>query len=54
MDEIDSKVDKANLELIRTNVRLKETVNQFRSTRKFMVDIVLICVILGITAYLYK
>lgn len=31
MDEIDSKVDKANSDLRKTNVRLKQTVNQFRS-----------------------
>ncbi|CAM0951083.1 unnamed protein product [Alopecurus aequalis] len=54
MDEIDRKVDKANSELRKTNVRLKETVNQFRSTRNFTVDIILICVILGLGAYLYN
>ncbi|XP_062199599.1 syntaxin-71-like [Phragmites australis] len=54
MDEIDSKVDKANLELRKTNVRLKETVNQFRSTRNFTIDIILICIILSIAAYLYN
>ncbi|KAE8816273.1 syntaxin-72-like [Hordeum vulgare] len=54
MDEIDRKVDKANTELRKTNVRLKETVNQFRSTTNFTVDIILICIILGIGAYLYK
>ncbi|KAF0913265.1 hypothetical protein E2562_020415 [Oryza meyeriana var. granulata] len=53
MDEIDNKVDKANADLRKTNVRLKETVNQFRSTRNFIIDIILICVILGIAAYLY-
>ncbi|CAN6217405.1 unnamed protein product [Urochloa humidicola] len=54
MDEIDTKVDKANLEMKRTNVRLKQTVNQFRSTRNFTIDILLICIILGIATYLYK
>ncbi|GJM99002.1 hypothetical protein PR202_ga16059 [Eleusine coracana subsp. coracana] len=54
IDEIDSKVDKANSELRKTNVRLKQTVNQFRSTRNFTIDIILICVILGIAAYLYN
>ncbi|XP_040245589.2 syntaxin-71-like [Aegilops tauschii subsp. strangulata] len=54
MDEIDRKVDKANTELRKTNVRLKEIVNQIRSTRNFTVDIILICIILGIGAYLYK
>ncbi|KAL6846310.1 hypothetical protein ACP4OV_023758 [Aristida adscensionis] len=54
MEEIDSKVDTANLELRKTNVRLKDIVNQFRSTRNFTIDIFLICVILGIAAYLYN
>ncbi|KAL7194691.1 hypothetical protein ACSBR1_035012 [Camellia fascicularis] len=37
-----------------TNVRLKDTVNQLRSSRNFFIDIILLCVILGIAAYLYK
>ncbi|KAM1352767.1 hypothetical protein ACFX1X_032844 [Malus domestica] len=54
MDEIDSKVDKASADLKNTNVRLKDTVNQLRSSRNFCIDIVLLCIILGIAAYLYK
>ncbi|XP_044433687.1 uncharacterized protein [Triticum aestivum] len=79
IDKIDRKVDKANTELRKTNVRLKETVNQARgvgslrsimknfhsfvlpltnkygscavSTTNFTVDIILICIILGIGAW---
>ncbi|KAL3642563.1 Syntaxin-71 [Castilleja foliolosa] len=54
MDEIDTKVDKATSDLKNTNVRLKDTVNQLRSSRNFCIDIILLCVILGIAAYLYK
>ncbi|KAJ9554921.1 hypothetical protein OSB04_009535 [Centaurea solstitialis] len=54
MDEIDDKVDKATSDLRNTNVRLKHTVNQLRSSRNFCIDIILLCVILGIAAYLYK
>ncbi|CAN6723707.1 unnamed protein product [Malus baccata var. baccata] len=54
MDEIDSKVDKASADLKNTNVRLKDTVNQLRSSRNFCIDIVLLCIILGIAAYLYN
>lgn len=54
MDEIDSKVDRANADLKNTNVRLKDTVNQLRSSRNFCIDIILLCVILGIAAYLYN
>lgn len=54
MDEIDTKVDKATADLKNTNVRLKDTVNQLRSSRNFCIDIVLLCIILGIAAYLYN
>ncbi|KAF7804472.1 syntaxin-71-like [Senna tora] len=54
MDEIDAKVDKASSDLKNTNVRLKHTVNQLRSSRNFCIDIILLIIILGIAAYLYK
>nr|KYP70858.1 Syntaxin-71 [Cajanus cajan] len=54
MDEIDTKVDKASSDLKNTNVRLRDTVNQLRSSRNFCIDIVLLIIILGIAAYLYK
>ncbi|XP_031484633.1 syntaxin-71 [Nymphaea colorata] len=54
IDEIDTKVDKATSDLKNTNVRLKETVNQLRSSRNFCIDIILLCIILGIAAYLYN
>ncbi|BFG35994.1 syntaxin-71-like [Prunus yedoensis var. nudiflora] len=54
MDEIDSKVDKASADLKNTNVRLKDTVHQLRSSRNFCIDIILLCIILGIAAYLYN
>ncbi|KAG6533354.1 hypothetical protein ZIOFF_007221 [Zingiber officinale] len=54
MDEIDAKVDKATSDLKNTNVRLKQTVNQLRSSRNFCIDIILLCIILGIAAYLYN
>ncbi|GFZ11422.1 syntaxin of plants 71 [Actinidia rufa] len=54
MDEINTKVDKATSDLKNTNVRLKDTVNQLRSSRNFCIDIILLCIILGIAAYLYK
>ncbi|XP_031284388.1 syntaxin-71-like [Pistacia vera] len=54
MDEIDTKVDRATADLKNTNVRLKDTVNQLRSSRNFCIDIILLCIILGIAAYLYN
>ncbi|XP_059630306.1 syntaxin-71-like [Cornus florida] len=54
MDEIDTKLDRATSNLKNTNARLKDTVNQLRSSRNFCIDIILLCIILGIAAYLYK
>ncbi|XP_065857505.1 syntaxin-71 [Euphorbia lathyris] len=54
VDEIETKVDKASSDLRNTNVRLKDTVTQLRSSRNFCVDIILLCIILGIAAYLYN
>ncbi|KDP28599.1 hypothetical protein JCGZ_14370 [Jatropha curcas] len=54
MDEIDDKVDRATSDIKNTNVRLKDTLNQLRSSRNFCIDIILLCIILGIAAYLYN
>ncbi|XP_042504365.1 syntaxin-71-like [Macadamia integrifolia] len=54
VDEIETKVDRANADLKNTNVRLKETLTQLRSSRNFCIDIILLCIILGIAAYLYN
>lgn len=54
MDEVENKVDRARADLKNTNVRLKDTVNQLRSGRNFCIDIILLCIILGIAAYLYN
>ncbi|KAK6163295.1 hypothetical protein DH2020_000159 [Rehmannia glutinosa] len=54
IDEIDTKVDTASSDLRRNNVRLKETLNRVRSTRNFCIDIILLCILLGIALYLYK
>ncbi|KAL4599132.1 hypothetical protein ACB092_11G105400 [Castanea dentata] len=51
MDEIDDMVDRATNDLKGANVRLKETVNQLRSSRNFCIDIILLSIILGIAAY---
>lgn len=54
IDEIDTKVDKATSDIKNTNVRLKETVTKMRSSQNFCIDIILLCVILGIASYLYN
>ncbi|KAL2332052.1 hypothetical protein Fmac_019633 [Flemingia macrophylla] len=48
MDEIDEKVDRAAADVRNTNVRLKKTLTEIRSSRNFCIDIILICVLLGI------
>lgn len=53
-DEIDTKVGLASANLKNTNVRLKETLTKLRSSRNFCIDIILLCIILGIAAYLYN
>ncbi|XP_022887336.1 syntaxin-71-like isoform X2 [Olea europaea var. sylvestris] len=50
-DEIDTKVDQATSDLKNTNFRLKDTVNQLRSSRNFFIDIIFLCIILGIADY---
>ncbi|GAV78103.1 SNARE domain-containing protein [Cephalotus follicularis] len=54
VDEIDTKVDSVTSDLKNTNLRLKKTLTELRSSRNFCIDIVLLCVILGIASYLYK
>ncbi|KAI7998393.1 Syntaxin-71 [Camellia lanceoleosa] len=49
-----NEVDKAASDLKNTNVRLKDTVNQLRSSRNFCIDTILLCIIIGIAAYLYN
>ncbi|KAK9664015.1 hypothetical protein RND81_14G014000 [Saponaria officinalis] len=54
IDEMDTKVDQARSDLRNTNIKLKHTLHQMRSSRNFCIDIVLLCVILGIASYLYN
>ncbi|KAK4593786.1 hypothetical protein RGQ29_017753 [Quercus rubra] len=49
-----NEVNRATTDLKGANVRLKETVTQLRSSRNFCIDIILLSIILGIAAYLYK
>ncbi|KAL3530590.1 hypothetical protein ACH5RR_009912 [Cinchona calisaya] len=54
IDEIDTKVDRATSDIKNTNVRLKQTITKVRSSRNMCIDIILLCIILGIAAYLYN
>ncbi|XP_047264138.1 syntaxin-71-like [Capsicum annuum] len=58
IDEIDTKVDKASRQLAsdikNNNVKLKKNINKVWSSSSFCIDIILICILLGIAAYLYN
>ncbi|EFN54788.1 hypothetical protein CHLNCDRAFT_134743 [Chlorella variabilis] len=54
INEVDEKMDKVTKELQTNNMRLKGLVTKMRSTRNFVVDIVLICILLAIGLYLYN
>ncbi|KAF7805562.1 syntaxin-71-like [Senna tora] len=54
MDEIGTKVDKATSDIRNNNTRLKKTLHEVRSSRNFCIDIILLCVLLGIVSYIYK
>nr|XP_027086447.1 syntaxin-71-like isoform X1 [Coffea arabica]XP_027107111.1 syntaxin-71-like [Coffea arabica] len=54
IDEIDTKVDKATSELKNTNVKLKHKITEIRSSQNMCIDIILLCILLGIAAYLYN
>ncbi|OUS47772.1 syntaxin of plants 71 [Ostreococcus tauri] len=53
-DAIEDKLDSVNAEIRTANARLKDTVTKMRSSRKFCVDCMLICVILGVALSVYK
>ncbi|CAI9105125.1 OLC1v1003985C2 [Oldenlandia corymbosa var. corymbosa] len=54
VDEIETKVDKATSDIKNTNVRLKDTITKVRSSRNVLIDIILVCILLGIIGYLYN
>ncbi|KAB1226449.1 Syntaxin-71 [Morella rubra] len=54
LDEIETKADRVTSDLKNTNLRLKKTLFQLRSSQNFCIDIILVCIILGIVSYLYK
>ncbi|KAK8695522.1 hypothetical protein V6N13_000677 [Hibiscus sabdariffa] len=54
MDEIDTKVDQTTSELRKNNVRMKQILTEVRSSRNFCIDIILLCILLGIAMYLYN
>jgi len=53
LDDLDRKVDKVNDQLENINIRLLKTLESIRKGDRFIVDIILLCVLLGIGGYIY-
>ncbi|WIA07935.1 hypothetical protein OEZ85_007413 [Tetradesmus obliquus] len=53
IDDIDSQINKVTGQLKSNNARLTGLVTQMRSKRNFCIDIVLVCILLGIGAYIF-
>mmetsp|Transcript_11735 Transcript_11735/g.37300 ORF Transcript_11735/g.37300 Transcript_11735/m.37300 type:complete len:278 (+) Transcript_11735:194-1027(+) len=54
IDDIESKLDQTNKDLRSQNAKLKGMITKIRSSRNFCIDIILICIFLGIGAYIYN
>jgi len=54
LDNLDNKVDKVNDQLENINIRLRKALESVRKGDRFIVDIILICVLLGLCGYIYK
>jgi len=53
LDELNIHVDKVNDQLENINIRLKKTLDSIRKGDRFIVDIILLCVLLGVGGYIY-
>jgi len=54
MDDLDNKVDKVNDELENLNTRMRKALESVRKGDRFIIDIILLCVLLGIGGYIYS
>ncbi|CAG9463850.1 unnamed protein product [Pedinophyceae sp. YPF-701] len=54
LDALDERVDEAHSTLKNNNRRLKEVLGSVRSSRNFCIDVILVCVLLGLAAYIYN
>lgn len=52
IDEVTGKVDKANVHIININRRMRETLAKTRSADRFILDLILLVVLLGIIGYI--
>lgn len=54
IDEVEEKMDVVTREIQTNNMKLKGVLNQVRSSRKFFIDIILICILLAVGLYIYN
>lgn len=54
LDNLDAKVDKVNDELENINIRMRKALENVRKGDKFIVDIILLIVLLGLCGYIYS
>jgi uncharacterized coiled-coil DUF342 family protein len=54
LDDLDVKVDKVNDELENINLRLRKALDSIRKGDRFIVDIILLCILLGLCGYIYS
>ena len=54
IDEVGTKMDTVTKELQNNNMKLKGLVTQVRSSRRFFIDIILICVLLALGLYIFN
>jgi len=54
LDDLDSKVDRVNIQLENINIRLRKALDNVRKGDRFIVDIILLCILLGLCGYIYS
>jgi len=54
LDNLEVKVDKVNDDLENINIRLRKALESVRKGDRFIVDIILLCVLLGLIGYIYS
>lgn len=54
IDEIETKMDVVTREIQSNNMKLKVVLTQVRSSRKFFMDLILICILLAVGLYIYN
>jgi len=54
LDNLDKKVDDVNDQLENLNMRMRKALDNIRKGDRFIVDIILLCILLGIGGYIYS